>query len=226
MKIGGFQKLSLLNYPDKTACTIYTSGCNFNCPWCHNSGLAQGKEAEIDPDSILNFLRQRKGLLDGVCISGGEPLIHEDIELFLRHIKQIGYFIKLDTNGSNPYLLEKLIRSRLVDYVAMDIKNTWGKYAKTTGSTSAPVQKIRDSVGLLKDGMVSYEFRTTVISEYHTAADIEEMAVHIRGASVWYLQPFRDAPEVSQKGLHAPTPNEMEEYGSIGNRFVMTMIRQ
>ena len=124
MKIGGFQKLSLLNYPDKTACTVFTSGCNFRCPFCHNSGLANGEETPVDPEVIFEYLQKRRGMLDGVCVTGGEPLIQSDILPFLLRIKELGYLIKLDTNGSEPERLSEILGRKAADYVAMDIKNT------------------------------------------------------------------------------------------------------
>lgn len=225
MKIGGFQKLSLLNYPGKTACTVFTSGCNFRCPYCHNSGLAEEKEPEITPELVLDHLRKRRGILEGICISGGEPLIHRDILQFFEQIKRLGYAIKLDTNGSNPDLLKEAIKSGLVDYAAMDIKNTAEKYPMTAGCAVSFPESIGESAEFLKRGTVPYEFRTTVVNEFHDAEDIRKIAGFLAGASVWYLQPFQDVPEVPVKGLHAPDPEKMKEYGSIANRFVKTMIR-
>lgn len=225
MKIGGFQKLSLLNYPEKTACTVFTAGCNFCCPWCHNSGLVSGEETDIETVEILEYLQKRRGMLEGVCISGGEPTLQKDLPEFLAQVKQLGYAIKLDTNGSDPELIETVLHEKLTDYIAMDIKNTGTKYAETIGLSKAPLQAIRRSMDLLRSGRIPYEFRTTVIAEYHDPEDIETMAKELQGAAVWYLQPFRDAPEVLQKGLHAPDPKQLEVFGSIANRYVMTMIR-
>ena len=225
MKIGGFQKLSLLNYPEKTACTLFTCGCNFHCPWCHNSGLAEGKGSAIDPESVLEYLRKRRGMLEGVCISGGEPTLQKDLLSFLRQIKMMDYVIKLDTNGSHPDLLETAITEGLADYIAMDVKNTPAKYPRTIGLPDAPLEEIGRSAEILRRGPVSYEFRTTLISGYHSAEDIEEMARWLKGAGIWYLQPFRDAPEVPEKGLHAPSRQETEVFGSIANRYIMTMVR-
>ena len=226
MDLGGFQKLSLLNYPDKTACVVFTAGCNFHCPWCHNTGLVRGETRLIPQEEILDYLKKRKGLLEGVCVSGGEPLIQKDLPDLLRSVKELGYAVKLDTNGSFPDRLEALIAEGLADYAAMDVKNIPEKYAETIGLPAAPVREILESAEILRTGRIAYEFRTTVIREFHTAADIERLGEMLRGAEVWYLQPFRDAPEVMRHGLHAPDPEQMEEFGSIGNRFLKTMIRK
>ncbi len=225
MKIGGFQKLSLLNYPDKTACTVFASGCNFRCPFCHNSGLVNGEETPVDPEVIFEYLQKRRGMLDGVCVTGGEPLIQSDILPFLLRIKELGYLIKLDTNGSEPERLSEILGRKAVDYVAMDIKNTPEKYAESAGLTELNKGEIQRSVSLIKKSGIPYEFRTTVVRELHTETDIEEIARSIEGASVWFLQPFRDAPEVFRRGLHAPAKEEMEKYRSIGNRYLKTMVR-
>lgn len=225
MDIGGFQKLSLLNYPDKMACTVFTSGCNFRCPWCHNTGLVREEYPVIEPETIFSYLRKRQGLLEGVCISGGEPLMSDDIFPFLREIKKLGYAVKVDTNGSFPERLERIISEGTADCIAMDVKNVPEKYAETVGLPAAPVDRIRQSITLLKRGSVDHEFRTTVIAEYHTVSDIEEIASLLKGAKVWYLQPFQDSPEVSRKGLHAPDGKTIEDFGSVGNRYLKTMVR-
>ncbi len=225
MDFGGFQKLSLLNYPDKTACAVFTSGCNFRCPYCHNAELVRGEGQKIDSERIFAYLNKRKGILDGICISGGEPLMSDEILPFMEKTKELGYAVKLDTNGSYPERLRTVIAKGLADYVAMDVKNTALKYAETTGLSEAPLAQIRQSIDLLKGGSTPYEFRTTVVREFHSADDIREIAAELSGAAVWYLQPFRDAPEVPRKGLHAPDPMTMEEFGSIGNRFIKTIIR-
>lgn len=225
MIIGGFQKLSLLNFPDKTACTVFVSGCNFRCPWCHNSGLVRGMEPEIDRVSVLRYLSQRSGMLEGVCISGGEPLLDDSVVSFIREIKALGYAVKVDTNGSNPELLEYLIGEGLTDSVAMDIKNTPEKYPCTIGYSLVPLQRIRESVRILKENRVPYEFRTTLIREYHTAEDIAEIGEWIRDGAVWYLQNFQDSPEVPEKGLHPINGEDLKKFGLIGNRYLKTVIR-
>ena len=225
MKFGGFQKLSLLNYPDKMACAVFTNGCNFRCPYCHNAELVCGESRQIDPEQVLVYLNKRKGILDGICISGGEPLMTDEILTFMETVKKLGYLIKLDTNGSYPDRLKTVITKGLADHVAMDVKNTPARYAETIGLTEAPLTQVRESISFLKEGRIPYEFRTTVVREFHSAEDIREIAAELSGAAVWYLQPFRDAPEVPRKGLHAPDQMTMGEYGSIGNRFIKTIIR-
>ncbi len=225
MEFGGFQKLSLLNFPDKTACTAFTSGCNFRCPWCHNAGLVKGETLRISSDEILSYMQKRKGLLDGICISGGEPLMTDQVLAFMEQVKKLGFAVKLDTNGSYPERLQSILSKGLADYIAMDVKNTAAGYAETIGLSEAPISRIRESISLLKGAEIPYEFRTTVVREFHSAEDIGEIAAELAGAAVWYLQPFRDAPEVLRKGLHAPDQVTMEEFGSIGNRFIKTIIR-
>ena len=144
---------------------------------------------------------------------------------FMEQVKGLGYLIKLDTNGSYPERLQTVITKGLVDYAAMDVKNTAAGYAETIGLPEAPLTQIRESINILKEGRIPYEFRTTVVREFHSSDDIREIAAELSGAAVWYLQPFRDAPEVPRKGLHAPDQMTMEEYGSIGNRFIKTIIR-
>ncbi|MBR6088318.1 MAG: anaerobic ribonucleoside-triphosphate reductase activating protein [Anaerolineaceae bacterium] len=225
MKFGGFQKLSLLNFPEKTACVLFTAGCNFRCPYCHNAELWQREAAGILEEEVLGYLRKRRGMLDGICISGGEPLNSDETLPFLEQIKELGYAVKIDTNGSFPERLERIISAGLVDYAAMDVKNTMERYAETAGLSAVSAENIRRSVSLLKSGRIPYEFRTTVVREYHTAEEIGAIGRMLSGASVWYLQPFRDAPQVPAHDLHAPDSRTLEEFGSIGNRYVKTIIR-
>ncbi len=225
MDFGGFQKLSLLNYPDTVACAVFTAGCNFRCPYCHNAGLVSGDCRPVSEETVIDHLKKRRGLVEGICVSGGEPLMHAEIMPFLREMKKMGFLVKVDTNGSFPERLESIIAEGLADYIAMDVKNTAEKYAETIGLENAPIDLVRQSILLLRSGSTAYEFRTTVAAEFHTAADIEKIAAALKGASVWYLQPFRDSPEVPRKGLHAPDPETMKAFGSIGNRYLKTIIR-
>ncbi len=211
----GIQKLTLLDYPGRVACTLFTGGCNFRCPFCQNSALLPcHKEGELDTADVLRFLEQRrkKGLLDGVCITGGEPLLQEGIAEFLRALKQMGYAVKLDTNGSFPDKLQELIEAKLVDYVAMDIKNSLERYAQTSGTNGLYNQMVERSVELLKKGLVPYEFRTTVVKEFHDAESFQKIASWIEGAERYYLQSFVDSDEVLEKGLHAYEPAELEAF--------------
>ena len=149
MEFGGFQKLSLLNFPDKTACAAFTSGCNFRCPWCHNAGLVKGETLRISSGEILSYMQKRKGLLDGICISGGEPLMTDQVLAFMEEVKKLGFAVKLDTNGSYPERLRSILSKGLADYVAMDVKNTAAGYAETIGLSEAPISRIRESISLL-----------------------------------------------------------------------------
>lgn len=226
MRIGGLQKLTVQDFPGKVACIIFTKGCNFRCPFCHNGDLVreeliQGKSAlpegpsVTDVGQIMAFLRKRAGLLDGVCISGGEPLLQPGLEAFLRGIKDLGYAVKLDTNGSFPERLQGLAESGLVDYVAMDIKNAPDRYAETAGLEKADPASVRQSVSFLLRRPVPYEFRTTVVKEYHTLKDLQEIAQWIQGADLYYLQGFQDGDAVLQKGLHGYTQEELLEFAQV-----------
>ncbi len=205
MDFSGFLKLTLLDFPEKTACTLFTKGCNFRCPFCHNASLVLPCEfhEHYPEEDILAFLKKRQGILDGVCITGGEPLLHTELPLFLERVKALGYAVKLDTNGSFPDRLRELVERGLVDYVAMDIKNTPDKYAMTVGLPTFDPSPIKDSVAFLLQGSVSYEFRSTVVAEYHTVQDIEAIALWIQGASHYYLQNFEDSGDLIGLNLHA-----------------------
>ena len=190
MKIGGLQKLTLLDYPEKVACTVFTVGCNFRCPFCHNGGLVVGDEHEnISEWDVLTFLNKRQNVLEGMCLTGGEPLIQKDVAEFLQKVKALGYAVKLDTNGSFPDVLRALIDKKLVDYVAMDVKNSIAAYPQTAGA-NVDVEAVCKSVELLKSGIIDYEFRTTVTGNYHTAESIREMGKWLVGAKRLYLQKF------------------------------------
>ena len=190
MKISGFQKLTLLDFPGHTACTLFTSGCNMRCPFCHNTPLVEGtSEEDYTEEEIFSYLEKRKGLLDGVAITGGEPLLQKDIVEFITKIKEAGYSVKLDTNGSKPELLQELISRGLVDFVAMDIKNTREKYPLTAGR-DVGIENIEKSVDILKSSGVDHEFRTTVVKEFHTEDDIISIAKWLGEKEKYYLQQF------------------------------------
>ncbi len=194
MKIEAIQKLTLLDFPQKMACTIFTHGCNFRCPFCHNAGLVlDAQQASISEDEVLAFLKSRQGILEGVCITGGEPLLQEDIEDFIRKIKDMGYLVKLDTNGSFPERLRSLCKKGLVDYVAMDIKNSQKKYAQTVGKNLFDLSAVTKSVDFLKEGTVPYEFRTTVTKDFHTMEDLMDIAKWLSGCDAYFLQQFVDS---------------------------------
>lgn len=198
MRIDGLQKMTLLDFPGKVACTVFTGGCNFRCPFCHNALLVTKlpEKPDYTEDEILSFLEKRIGLLDGVAITGGEPLLNPDIGDFIRKIRDMGYAVKLDTNGSFPERLKAIVGEGLVDYVAMDIKNRREKYTETIGLKSLDLSKIEESVEFLKSGAVDYEFRTTVVKQFHTVEDIRAAAEWISGAKRYFLQNFVDSGEL------------------------------
>ena len=212
MNIQGLQKLTLLDFPKHVACTIFTGGCQLNCPFCHNSELITGAfDKGISSEEILSFLKKRKGILDGVCITGGEPLVHNDIEDFIKKIRALGYMVKLDSNGGYPDKLKHLIESNLVDYVAMDIKNTPEKYGMTVGVEELNMAPFIKSKELLMEGHIDYEFRTTIVKEFHTFEDILGIAEFIKGAHRYYLQSFVDREQVRDHSLTAYDKNELEQ---------------
>ena len=222
MKISGLQKLTLLDFPDRTACTVFLGGCNFRCPFCHKSSLVlgAGEGENIPEEEFFAFLKSRKSRLDGVAITGGEPLISDETEIFIEKIKSMGYAVKLDTNGAFPERLRRLIGKGLVDYVAMDIKNSPHKYAKTIGLPSAPLGKIEESIRILMSGKVGFEFRTTLVKGFHTEDDIETIGKWISGAERWYLQAFKDSGDLISGGLCGFERDEYLRFLDIARRFV------
>ena len=222
MKMYGFQKLTLLDFPGKVACTVFTGGCNFRCPFCHNALLV----TQLDPstameeEEILSYLKKRTGLLDGVCVTGGEPLLWEELPAFLEKLKGLGYAVKLDTNGSFPERLADLVKRGLIDYAAMDIKNCPARYAETAGIPSLDLSKIEESIRFLMNGTLPYEFRTTVTAEYHTIEDIRAAAEWISGAKRYFLQGFVDSGNVIGGTLHPQPKAVMEEMRKAASVFV------
>lgn len=222
MKIVGFQKLSMVDYPNKTACTIFTEGCNYRCPWCHNSPLVLEKsDSYYEEIEIINYIDKRKGIIDAICVSGGEPTLQPDLITFLEKLRNHDILVKLDTNGTNPKILEEIIERRLVDYVAMDFKNSFSKYAKTVGLGNVNLDNIKRSIEILKEGKVDYEFRTTIIKEFHDIEDIKEIQKEI-GNSKYYLQNFEDNENVVYEGLHG---FEVEELKNLKKLFPDLIIR-
>ncbi len=213
MRISGLQKLTLLDYPGHVACTVFTGGCNFRCPFCHNAPLVLPERLQGDEDgadTVLAFLRKRKGILDGVAVTGGEPLLHKDMADFLRKVKDLGYAVKLDTNGSFPERLQALVEEGLVDRVAVDIKNSPALYAKTVGVPGFDLGPVERTKNYLLSGPVEYEFRTTVVKGLHTRESLVEAAQWIAGAREYYLQQFKDSGDViAIEGLGAFTGEEM-----------------
>lgn len=226
MHIQGYQKLTLLDFPDKIACTVFTGGCNLRCPFCHNGSLVRPGEATkggVDPDEFLAFLRKRQGTLDGVCVSGGEPLLQPDIDTLLREIRALGFAVKLDTNGSFPDRLRSLVEQGLVDYVAMDIKNSRARYGETVGIPGYDTAPIEESVAYLLSDAVPYEFRTTVVREFHTLDDFAAIGAWLRGARRYYLQHFVDSGDLLQEGLHGWEREEMEAAAAAVRPFIPTV---
>ena len=223
MRIQGVQKVSLLDFPGKVACTVFTCGCNFRCPFCHNSSLVlpeEMQEDETDEEAFFDFLATRRNKLDGVCVTGGEPLLQADIENFIRRIRSMGFAVKLDTNGSMPDRLKHLVNTGLVDYVAMDIKNSPENYAKTVGCPNLSMDKIQESVDFLLSNAVPYEFRTTVVREFHTDRDMEQIGRWIKGANKYFLQEFVDSGSLIGEGLHAVGRKGEEVFRGIASAYV------
>ena len=216
MDIHGVQKLTLLDFPGHVACTVFLAGCDFRCPFCHNGGLVLGSmEPVMDDAGLLAFLKKRQGLLDGVAVTGGEPLLRPDLPGLLRAIKDLGYAVKLDTNGSHPATLRSLEEEGLADYVAMDVKNSPEQYAATVGLPDFDLAPIRESVAYLLSGAVDYEFRTTAVAEFHNDASFRGIAQWIAGARRYYIQCFTDRDSVLQAGLHAPEKAQLEHWADI-----------
>ena len=268
MKIHGFNKTTLLDYPEHLAATIFTGGCNFRCPFCHNGGLVLDPDSQpaIPEEEVLKFLQKRRGILQGVCITGGEPTLQPDLEDFIRKVKEMGYLVKLDTNGSRPEVLKSLLEKGLLDYVAMDIKASRENYAYAAGvrasdeiagmcTTAAKtptavhahvslLEKIRDSVELLKNGTVPYEFRTTVVKGIHTSEEFDAIGQWLAGCRAYYLQAYRenenilaycegagawgDAAMQEDIAVASPLPlrlsnftkEEMEEFADMARKYI------
>lgn len=217
MEIHGLNKLTLVDYDRKTACTVFTGRCNMRCPFCHNSALVLDPSSQpmVSEEEIFAYLAKRKGLLDGVCITGGEPTLQPDLAEFIKGIKDRGFLVKLDTNGSNYAVLKNLVDNKLVDYVAMDIKNSPEAYPRTVGIKNFDLSNIKKSVELLKEGRVDYEFRTTVVKQLHTPEDMSAIADWIKGAKRYFLQKFVDSGNTIAKGLEACSDEEMKEFQAM-----------
>jgi len=215
LRICGLQKLAMVDYPGKLAATVFTGGCNLRCPFCHNALLVtqlnQNPESHTE-EEILTFLRSRKGLLDGMVLSGGEPLLQDGVPESLKRVKALGLSVKLDTNGCYPDILAELLAQNLVDYVAMDIKNSREQYAKTVGLPDFDLTPIEKSIQLLKESGIDYEFRTTVVREFHTVEDIQSIGIWCQGAPRYFLQNFVDSGNLIGKDLHAVDPLELQAF--------------
>lgn len=208
MKIAGIQKLSMVDFDGHLSATIFTSGCNFACPFCHNSTLIGTESELVSEDEVLDFLYKRKNMLDAVCISGGEPTLQKDLPKFIEKIKKMGYLIKLDTNGTNLLMLKYLVENKLIDYVAMDIKNSFENYSKTIGVDNKT--NIKATIDYIMSCGIDYEFRTTLVKNYHTVEDIKSIAENIGGANKYFLQKFVDNNCLAQglEGIDYTTATE------------------
>ena len=222
MKICGLQKTTLLDFPGHVAATVFTGGCNFRCPFCHNSELLPGTvEAEYETGEVLDFLRKRKGILEGVCITGGEPTLQPDLEDFIRSVRELGLLVKLDTNGYKPDLLRDLCGKGLLDFVAMDIKAGRSRYATAAGVDGMRLERIDESIRFLLEGSVPYEFRTTVVRGLHTDEDFKEIGPWIKGCGDYYLQNFTESGQVLEPGVFSGFgKEELEGFAQLVRPYV------
>lgn len=221
MNINGLQKLTLLDFPGHTACTVFLAGCDMKCPFCHNSELIDGSADVIMTDEeFLTFLKGRLGLLDGVAFTGGEPLLRKGLPILLQKIKELGFATKLDTNGAHPKALKSVLDSKLVDYVAMDVKNSPEKYSETSGKADIDIAKIKESIEIIMNSGVDYEFRTTVVDQLHDESSFIAISQLIQGAKRYFLQAFTDRDTVVYSGFSAPAKETMEKYAEIVRKTV------
>jgi pyruvate formate lyase activating enzyme len=213
MILGGLQKLTLIDYPGKIATTVFTVGCSFRCPFCHNPELVlperDGERGSVSEKEFFEFLDKRKNKLEGVCITGGEPTVHKDLPEFMKKIKERGFLVKLDRNGTRPEVLKRIFKEKLADFISMDIKNSPTKYSKTAG-VEVDIEKIKTSIDLIRDSGVGYEFRTTVVPGFHTEEDFEEIANWLKGSSNYALQKFRDDGKVLDESIRRDLQNQEE----------------
>lgn len=217
MRICGLNKTTLLDYPGMVAATVFLGGCNFRCPFCQNGSLVlhPGTQPVIEEEMLLAFLDKRKKLLDGVCITGGEPTLYPDLPVFIKKIKDLGYHVKLDTNGSNPALVKHLVHEGFLDKVAMDIKTSKQNYSRLTGISAPDMSAISEMVDFLLNGDVDYEFRTTVVKELHTEQDIIEIGEWIAGAKAYYLQAYKDSPDVLKPGFNSYSFEDLQRFQAL-----------
>ena len=222
MQIYGLNKTTLLDYPEHVAATVFTGGCNFCCPFCHNGELVMKPQEypKISEDEIIAFLQKRKGILTGVCITGGEPTLQPDLITFIKKIKEMGYLVKLDTNGYRPEVLHNLLSMNMLDYVAMDVKNSKSRYAQTVGLKKMDIGKIEESIQILLQADIDYEFRTTVVKQFHTMEDFRNIGVWLSGANAYFLQAYRDNENVIQKGLSAYEREEMNSFLEVLTPYI------
>jgi pyruvate formate lyase activating enzyme len=222
MNIYGMQKTTLVDYLGHVATTLFTAGCNFRCPYCHNGDLVE-HTATLSPythEEIFSHLKKRASVVDGVVISGGEPTLQPDLPDFIKEIKDLGYLVKLDTNGSHPTMLRQLVNEKLVDYVAMDIKHSRTKYNTIANQADFDLNAIAASVDFLKEGHVDYEFRTTLCRELHKEEDMTAIGMWLMGAPAYYLQPYKESEQVLQPGFHPPEEDTLQTFQKILSAFI------
>jgi len=225
MKIYGLQKMTLLDYPGRIACTVFLSGCDMRCPWCHNSELAEGKApAVMTSEELISFLKKRQGMLEGVAVTGGEPLLREESLELLREIRALGYPVKLDSNGTHPDRLRRAAEEGLIQYCAMDIKNSPERYAETAGLSEIALTAVRESVDFLKTGSIDYEFRTTAVKELHDERSFRAIAEWISGAKRYAIQKFTDRDTVPFEGFHAPEAAQIQAWAEIVRPHVRELL--
>lgn len=222
MVLKGLQKLTLLDFPGKMAATVFAGGCNFRCPFCHNGSLVIPERfgETLPEEEFFAFLNKRRGILEGVCISGGEPTLYPDLPDFTEKIRNLGFLVKLDTNGSNPEMLEGLIEKGLIDYVAMDIKSSKEGYSNAVGIENFDISKIEKSVQILKKCKVDFEFRTTVVKELHSTKDFEEIGKWLAGHEKYFLQTFIDSGDLIGSGYSAHSEEDMRSFVEILKKYM------
>ena len=214
MQIFGFNKTTLLDFPEHVACTVFTGGCNFRCPFCQNGDLVlHGRSLPVlDEEEVFRVLRKRKGILTGVCVTGGEPTLQRDLDVFLSRVKDLGYLVKLDSNGYRPEVLQSLCERGLVDYFAMDIKSSPENYARTAGVKELDIGLIRESVDFIRSCGVDYEFRTTVVRELHSSGDFQSIGEWLKGCKAYFLQSYVGSEGVICKEFSSYSKEELEEF--------------
>lgn len=222
MQIYGLNKTTLLDYPEHVAATLFTGGCNFCCPFCHNGGLVlcPGNQTLILKEEVLAFLKKRRGILEGVCITGGEPTLQQDLPGFIREIKDLGYRVKLDSNGYRPGVLKRLLQEQLLDYIAMDIKASKENYGKAAGLRNPDLSLIEESVELLKTGNIDYEFRTTVVKGIHGISEFEEIGRWLAGSRAYFLQAYQESENVIRPGYQSFSKEEMLRMAELAHKYI------
>ena len=221
MEFVSINKLTLLDYPEKVACVLYTPTCNFMCPYCHNwETLIEEHLSPLSFDDILSFLKKRQGIMDGVVISGGEPTLMDDLPEKIKKIKELGYLVKLDTNGSNPEMLKELINNQLIDYVAMDIKHSFSKYYDVIVNKNINLDDLKESIEILMENKIDFEFRITLIEEYHDVESIYEIGKLLEGSKKLFLQQYKLSDGVRDKSLHPVSEEVANKYVEILSQYV------